>query len=469
MQNDLIREENGNPQSFFINYRSLFLLLSSVMLLVFSIYEGSLAIYPCFILFGCIGCMLSAFRGRNAVKLFTTTYSISCIFAIVFFIIFKVQNGTPYHGGGSDSLAYEIYASEIKNAVFNYDAEAIGEIINAPYHNSKGYIYLVSLLMRLSDLLGGFHTMIPRLFNASLLGGCSVIVYSIAKKISLTSAQALNSALVTGLFPIMIYISVQTFRDIGIVFILLLSVYFSISIINSKSMFKRLILILLFIPLLLIITQFRLANTINLGIVLVIACLVKFFSVKRIFNRQILFAFAGLIIIYLLLLPYDLPLIFDLIARLDSSQSALSEGLDRASEGGLSLIIFNLPVPFNYLGSLFYSFITPLPIIYTADVGWNFLSIGTIYQFIFIPFIFAGLKNTYRSGLMLPLLVMFLLCFGGYVFGSFTYRHITYIVPFAAIYSVIGYEKHKKQRWVIWPVMLGGLFLLILAYYFIKL
>ncbi len=266
----------------------------------------------------------------------------------------------------------------------------------------------------------------------------------------------------------MIFVAVQSLRDIPIAFMLLLSVHFSINLINSKGFFKFFFGLLLFIPIVLTIIEFRLTNAINIGIVLLVAILVRLFSIRKVSNMQILFTVLSFFILYNFLLRYDLPLFIDLIGRLDSSQSALSEGLDRAGEGGLSLILFNLPVPLNYFGSLFYSFITPLPIIYPNNIDWNFLTPGTIYQFVFLPFIFIGLKNTWRSGLMLPLLAMFLICFGGYVFGSFTFRHITYIVPFAAIYGVIGYEKYKKQRWVIWPSMFGILFFLIFVYYIIK-
>ncbi len=455
-------------ESFFLKYRSLFSICAFFSIIAFSIYAQSIAIFAFYVLFACVGLIFSIFQGRTGVKIFEIVFSISSVLAILFYFIFQFQYGIPYQSGGSDSLAYETFATEIKDVVHSYDAQAIGYTINEIYHNSKGYIYLISLLMRLSDLLDGYHPMIARLCNVALLSGCSIITYSIAKKILLSPKQAFNCAIVTGLFPIMIFVGVQSLRDIPIAFMMLLSVHFSISLINSKGFLKGFFWVLLFIPLFFIIIEFRLTNAINIGIVLIVAISVKMFSIRKISKIQVLFALICLFGLYNFLLRYDLPLFIDLIGRLDSSQSALSEGLDRAGEGGLSLILFNLPVPLNYFGSLFYSFITPLPIIYTDNIDWNFLSFGTIYQFVFIPFIFIGLKNTWRSGLMLPLLAMFLICFSGYVFGSFTFRHITYIVPFAAIYGVIGYEKYKKQRWVIWPSMFVILFFLILVYYIIK-
>jgi hypothetical protein len=223
------------------------------------------------------------------------------------------------------------------------------------------------------------------------------------------------------------------------------------------------------VPLALVMMELRMLSVINIGLVLGVALIVKLFSVKRFSNKYIFLTLISAFFIYGLIMTSELSLFINLVAKLDSSGTDLVEGVDRAGEGGLSLILFNMPIPFNYIGSLFYSFITPLPILYTTDIDWNFLSIGTIYQFLFIPFVFVGLKSSYRSGLMLPLFFMFLICFGGYVFGSFTFRHITYIVPFAAIYGAIGYEKHRKQRWLVWPALLLVLFFLLLVYYVIKL
>jgi hypothetical protein len=467
-QYDLSYEEHGAYQSFFFKYRIAFILFSAFLFLVFSIYAESLAIYPCFILFGCIGCMLSAFQGRIGIKLFTTVYSISSIFAIILFFLFKLQYGLPYQGGGSDGLAYEIHAEKIKNVLFHYDTEEIGQIIDQPYHNSKGYIYFIAQLMKLSDLFGGFHTMIARLFNVNLLALSSVLIYTIAKKISLFRQQAINCALVTGLFPIMIYTAVQSYRDIPVLFILLLSVLLALNFLESRFILKRLFIIGCFYLLILVAMEFRLLNVINIAGMLVVALFIKLAALKRISNLHILFAVGVFFFFSIIILSSELAIFVELINKLDSSGTDLAEGVDRSAEGGLSLILFNLPVPYKYIATVFYSFITPLPIVYAKDLDWNFLSLGTIYQFLFIPFVLAGIKNTFRSRAMLPVFMMLLISYIGYVFGTFTFRHITYVVPFAAIYGTIGYEKYKQHKRVIFSVAGGILFFLIFMYYIIK-
>jgi hypothetical protein len=449
-------------------YRIPAIFTAYVFIFAYSLAYLSFSIFVSFLFFGLIGLSISTYFGRIAIKLFTLVYAISSIGTVFFYFIFLVQYEIPYGGGGSDSLAYEQLAKLLRNSDLRYNSEEIGILIDLPYHNSKGYIYLINLFIRFGDFFGGFHTMIPRLFNCTILGMSSVVVYSICKKISLTGEQSLKSGLITGLFPIMIYVSVQSLRDIPIVFILLIAVSASISIIKTKAILKRILCTLLFVPLIFIIMEFRLLNTINILLVLLVGWFVYLFSVKRLSNYYLALFIAGFVIVYNSLSFLDIPLVINLISKLDSSSADLAEGVDRSMEGGLSLILFNLPEPLKFFASIAYSFITPLPIVYTKDFDWNFLALGTIYQFLFIPFVYLGLKNSFRLRLMLPILSMFLISYLGYVFGTFTFRHITYIVPFAAIYGVIGYEKYKYRSHFIWSIAGGLLVLLLFIYYSIK-
>lgn len=469
---NLTYDETQLPKSkvdfMLLRYRNPALFTACLFIGSFSIAYLSFSIFVSFVLFGLIGVAFSSFYGRIAIKIFSFIYAVTAIAAVIFYFIFQVQYEIPYGGGGSDSLGYEQLAALIKNSTWRYNSEEIGILIDLPYHNSKGYIYLISLLIRFGDYFGGFHTMIPRLFNCSVLGMSSVIVYSICNKISLTSKQAINSALITGLFPIMIYVSVQSVRDVPIAFMLLIAVSASISIIKTKAALKRFFCTLLFVPLIFIIMEFRLLNTINIVLVLLVGWFVYLFSVKRLSNFHVVLFIIGFAVLYTYLSFIDLPLVINLVSKLDSSSTDLAEGVDRSSEGGLSLILFNLPAPVKFFASIAYSFITPLPIVYTKDVDWNFLSLGTIYQFLFVPFIFLGVKSAFRSRIALPLFIMLLISYIGYVFGTFTFRHITYIVPFAAIYGTIGYEKYKQRRHLIWSLAGGFLFFLLFAYYAIK-
>jgi hypothetical protein len=458
----------AHATSVFLKYRKVVISLAFLLISMFAVGFFSFSVFFSFFLFGILGIFLSLINGAIGVKIFSLIYSFSTLFAIFFYFIFLLAYGIPYGGGGSDSLAYEQHAEIVAKSIYFYDSTLIGLAIDQPYHNSKGYIYFISLLMRFFDCFGGFHTMVSRLFNCFLLGICSVITFNISRKIGLSLQQSLNSALVTGLFPIMIYVADQSLRDIPILFLLLLSVNLSIIFLLSQSIIKQTVLILCFIPISQIMLELRMLNVINIGLILFFTISIKIFSIKRFSNKYIFIVFILAYFSYIFINNSQFDLFINLVSKLDASGNDLAEGVERAAQGGLSLMIFNLPQPFNYIGSLFYSFITPLPIIYINYFDWNFLSLGTIYQFLFIPFVFAGIKYSYRYNLMLPILFMFLITFGGYVFGSFTFRHITYFIPFAAIYGVIGFEKLRKYRWIIWPLQGLFLFLLVVIYYIIK-
>jgi hypothetical protein len=214
--------------------------------------------------------------------------------------------------------------------------------------------------------------------------------------------------------------------------------------------------------------EFRFVNILNIIIVLFASIYFKLSKSYIITYKKIILYVTLILFIFSYLLTTEIELFISLSNNLIGSGKALSEGFDRAEEDGLSLILFNLPSPIKYFAIVGYAFITPLPIIYTQSIDWNFLSLGTIFQFLFIPFVILGIKMTFRNLFMLPIFVMFIITFSGYVFGSFTFRHIVYIVPFAAIYGVIGFENYKKYKFIFW--FFGSLILIGLmgTYFLIK-
>jgi hypothetical protein len=93
--------------------------------------------------------------------------------------------------------------------------------------------------------------------------------------------------------------------------------------------------------------------------------------------------------------------------------------------------------------------VSPLPLWY-SNFEWTLLGIGTLVQFMFLPFIFLGVLIAQKDRTIWPLLVGFLILFSGYTFGTFTYRHIAQIVPFAVILAIIGYSRYSNWRIPIW-------------------
>jgi hypothetical protein len=465
---DTIDSYYDNSNILLFRYRIPIFFISFISIVLFSIINLSLSTFISYLLFGFIGFNITALIGKDQRYIYTIVYSFATLFAIILFYIFIFHFNTPYGGGGSDSKTYENYAEIVSKNLLYYNSNDIGFIIEEPYHNSKGYIYLLSFLIRFGSLFGGFNTMIARLFNANLLALCSILIYSISKQINLSRNQKINASLITGLFPIMVFVGTQTFRDIPILFLFLISVRLAYSIMYSKSFFKILFNIITIFLIIIIMMEFRFVNILNIIIVLFASIYFKLSKSYIITYKKIILYVTLILFIFSYLLTTEIELFISLSNNLIGSGKALSEGFDRAEEDGLSLILFNLPSPIKYFAIVGYAFITPLPIIYTQSIDWNFLSLGTIFQFLFIPFVILGIKMTFRNLFMLPIFVMFIITFSGYVFGSFTFRHIVYIVPFAAIYGVIGFENYKKYKFIFW--FFGSLILIGLmgTYFLIK-
>jgi len=441
-------------------------LILTVMMLVLSTVEMNCpSVFLFFLLTGILSIIILHFTDKTAMHIFSIVYGVSCTAALILYYIYIYRFGTPYLGGGSDDLSYEALANILANNTLKYDAEEIKWLIDNPFHNSMGYIYLVSLIIRFGDFIGGFHTMMPRILNCTLLGFISVLVYSISKRIGLTLNQSKVAALWTGLFPIMIFTAIHTFRDILLVFFFLLAVQFALKIQDSNNLLKSLALsmiILIFMP---IFFSMRYYYAIPLISILFFSWFSKMWRKTTLSNWSIILLCIVLVLTLNYTVKQEIFMANKLERFLTSYQSSLSIGGIRG--WGLSTNLFSLPPPLNYVAQLAYALVTPLPILYD-DIEWNILSLGTLAQFIFAPFVLLGIVASYRQVALLPILAPFLIIFFGYVYGTFVFRHITTFIPFAVIYGVFGYTSFKQYRSYIWIICFFVLLLAATFYIYLK-
>ena len=148
-------------------------------IVVYSISESSLATLIFFIGYGLNGWLvITVLKLREEEKnIFFLVYGLSSIAAVILFYIYSHRYGVPFISGGSDDMSYENDAFLVSTSVLKYNSTEIGFIVKNIFHNSKGYIYIISLFMRVSSLIDGYDTMIPRLFNNMSLGFISLIVF----------------------------------------------------------------------------------------------------------------------------------------------------------------------------------------------------------------------------------------------------------------------------------------------------
>lgn len=417
--------------------------LATLVITMFALSQGSLSTLMAYLIFGLFGFAFARVAGKAGVPLFRLVFGISVLSAVVLYLIYSSRYGLPYFIGGSDDLSYELDAEIIAKNLWLYNAEEIGWLINIPYHNSKGYIYLVSLLVRFGDSLGGFHTMIPRLFNCSMLSLASVVTYSISRQIGLLPYPAKLAALWVGLFPMMVYSAIHTFRDIPIALLLLITAKLALAISGSRQWLVPVLLSAVIVSLFFVMGELRFFYLIAMAAMLATAWFAKLWPEKRFRIASILILIIPVVITGYLLLSIELKILLDSLSAIDRYGVSLAGG--RGSEDGLAARLFSLPPPWIYIGRFTYALVTPLPILY-SNIEWNLLGAGAMAQFFFAAFVLLGIKETCRNIWLLPMLFGFAILFFGYTMGTFTFRHITAFVPFAAIYGVIGYSKFRHYR-----------------------
>jgi hypothetical protein len=85
-----------------------------------------------------------------------------------------------------------------------------------------------------------------------------------------------------------------------------------------------------------------------------------------------------------------------------------------------------------------------------------------------MPFLFVGfylmLDNVKAAGMNL----LFLITLMGYVYGSFSFRHIVYLVPFATIYIYKGLAFMPNYNGIVLRVQLMIIIFIISMYYTLK-
>ena len=82
----------------------------------------------------------------------------------------KREPGFLYFLRGSDELHYEEVGLAFAQTLDLFDYIGIRGNLVPVWHNSVGYIYVVGVLDKFALLFGEAHTMVPRLFNAAMLG-----------------------------------------------------------------------------------------------------------------------------------------------------------------------------------------------------------------------------------------------------------------------------------------------------------
>jgi len=420
-----------------------------IVVAIAALREFSPAVAVTFYAFGLAGAWISGKWGGAERRLFLVVYAFNILFVLGLYYIYLQRYGAPYFGGGSDDLMFEDTAREFVERFewWNYPRLMTWYKVRTVTF----YVYLVSLLQRLTAPLGGFHTLVPRFFNAFLLAWLSIFVYWAGKRhFRLSAAIALAAAGLLGVAPIVMYVSAHTFRDMLVTLILFALTYFWSSFVAYERRWK--LLLLLVTPALVFIlweTRERAAQIMTLAIVATIYILYWQNRVVRFAGLALLLG--GALAMFLnLFTPVKLVTSFSWEAALNQYRR-YAEYRGALGEGGLSAMIYSAPL---YIGAplrLVYLSLSPLPI-FSSQIERNLLSLGALAQALAIPFLVLGLLSAVRRRMTWPYLFMFITLFLSVGIVTFTIRHILMYYPFGMLFVGYGYETVRKRsitlRWV---------------------
>lgn len=440
----------------------LFWWLSFGVVLIFSLYVQYPSIIISFLIFGILGFLLTSFVEPESNALYLLVYFISTISSLLLYFNYNEIYGSPYWGGGSDELMYEDLGKEfaLNYGFFNYSSIR-GELV-VPWHNSIGYIYLIGILTKLSIFLGGDHTMIFRIFNSACLGILCVFVYSISRKVLSNRNTIVWTAIIVGIMPIMLWVAGQTLRDV--IASLFLVIGTQVWVCNSfgkhsiSTITKIIVTVMLFFALF----EFRKGQSFILLATATAGLMVN----TRYNNVVIKFLLSSVVLGGLLFFYFSIDGAKEIL-QFSLQAEEYSVYRVEITGGGLSSAVFASPPPFSYFLRTLYALISPFPMI-DFKAYTSLLSVGTIFQIFFIPFLFIGIRKSFESRYLQVLLLSFLLPFIGMSMFTFTIRHIVQYLPFGIILTSLGYEQYQGNRKLVFYAMGGLIGLLLIIYLTLK-
>ena len=419
---------------------TLWLLGSLLVMIAFSLSQGSAPTFAAYAIFGAAGMLVSRLLGTTSLRIFVVVYGVAAVAAVALYLYYESIYGVPYLLGGSDELLYEQFGEEFARTMGLFDYTDIRGNLVPIWHNSVGYIYTVGVLFKFSLLFGEVHTMVPRLFNALMLSLAAVGVYRLARKLELPRQMAIYCGLFAGCLPLMVYVSVQTLRDIMVTTLLVAVVNLWIP--GRGRKLSILAAALLTVVCAILLVDLRRPQALVALMIGGIGFLSSDFGRRPVvWIPTVIIAVVGAVGAYLVVSAF---VSTELLFLVGQSEYYNAYRVDEVG-GGLSAVVFSTPPPLGWLLRTAYALASPIPeASLQLDRVW--LSLGTIVHLMFVPFLFSGLGAALRKPNWWPVVGSMVLLFIGMAMFTFQGRHILQYLPFAVLLAALGYQKLEHSR-----------------------
>lgn len=348
----------------------------------------------------------------------------------------------PYFG--ADDETFEYYGGELYKA----NAYTISDCPSYGYEIDKciGFMLIMSWIMRISSIFGGYHTLTPRLINIYMWLSVGIMVYKYIRSSNPKTNHKVLRTVVLGLmlFPNAMFINSCVYRDTLSIFLMYLCVYFTkkISIGNLKK---------------------NIMQFISTGIVYVISIYILYYVRKDLLIA--LFPLIGFQIFWdgcspkirmikrLLFIGLGLaiggPYAFERVNRmLLGYNNYILYKTDAINK--ISGIVFTTPIlPFGIFLRFITGLLQPFPGgIITLDFAGSFLygfvqivvRLGTILQLCCLPYVFKSVLKFDSDSMK------FLLVFMMIIITTFGFRHFIMVYPFMAAELYYGAKNLSKAK-----------------------
>jgi len=441
------------------------LVVSVAVAAMFALSVDRAAVFAAYVCFGAAGLLGARSGGTMAARIFLVVYGVAVVSAALLYVFYQGRYGVPYWLGGSDEIHFEAMGKAFADEFGVLDYGGIRRELVPAWHNSVGYIYLVGLLTKFGQLLGGEHTMVPRLFNASCLGVVAAGVHTLGLRLRLEPMTARVTALVVGCLPLMVWTSVQTLRDVVVAMLFVVLVLVWTPDVRQPEQ-RRPLLLAVLVTLLIVVAMVELRRA--HAAVAALVAVVGFLAAGRSRFRLVWLLWLVVLGIGLGWLATRLSPILsaDTAFFLWQAETYTSYRVEEVG-GGLSAVVFQAPPPLGYVLRVLYAFASPIPIPGpNLDETWR--DSGTIVHLMFLPFLLAGLGLAAKRTEWLVVLAAFAVLFVGMAMFTFQVRHIVQYLPFAALIAALGYERHSRWRDDVFATVLGTLGAMAVLYFVLK-
>lgn len=435
----------------------LFIIINIMISILLSILFSNFTIFIINLIFLFILQIFLLKCDKKIYKNLMIIYLISIIAMLLLYYGYIIKYGEPYYLGGSDDKNFELWATE-SIELNNYTIKDIIETKKFKYYNCNGFIWLMSLLIRFSNIFDGYHTIIIRMINIYFAMYTGILVYRYFSKNEKVLSNNIKIMYLVCLFPNALYITIHGFRDAVYAFIIF-SVFYISNFIKEYNIMKKIFSILYILYSIYIIYYIRKVGVLYIILIIIFSTIFKEFKLTE---KKSFFKFIGLAAI-MVIICFKSGLIFETGNYLDRYNGYILSG-----DNGLSTFIFTMPIlPFGIFLRIIYGLIFPSPtgiLISNFDVDsiWKFIiSIGTLYQTYMLPYVFKNIKRFDK------VFLLYLIIFFSIVVTTFSFRHFLTLYPFMfiLIYRVKQHCSLVERRK--YDFIVTSFLLIFIAIYFI--